>query len=259
MTIFIVWALSHGPATTLEAVGAVVGTGILAFLSVLARVLTPPAASVAAGFGIIIVLLGGVPYLALLVLFVVGSSLATRFRFQEKKARKVSEGSTGERGVSNVLAHIIIPLAIVAGASQAGPSLAPLAPFVYTSALACGAADTFASEFGVLSGSAVSILNGAPVPPGTNGGVSLYGEWWALVGSGSTAILAWGLFQFSFQPFPTDPVLWLLGGTALGWAGCQVDSLLGATLENRGYIGKGATNFLAMLVASLLAVGLFLR
>ena len=33
--------------------------------------------------------------------------------------------------------------------------------------------------------------------------------------------------------------------TVIGWLGCQVDSLLGALLENRGYLGKHSVNFLA--------------
>jgi uncharacterized protein (TIGR00297 family) len=40
----------------------------------------------------------------------------------------------------------------------------------------------------------------------------------------------------------------------IGWLGCQVDSLLGAVLENRGYLGKHSVNFLATFSGSLMAI-----
>ena len=33
---------------------------------------------------------------------------------------------------------------------------------------------------------------------------------------------------------------------AIGWIGCQIDSLLGAWFENRGYLTKGGVNALAI-------------
>ena len=40
----------------------------------------------------------------------------------------------------------------------------------------------------------------------------------------------------------------------IGWLGCQVDSILGAMLENRGYLGKHGVNFIATLSGSLMAL-----
>jgi uncharacterized membrane protein len=42
--------------------------------------------------------------------------------------------------------------------------------------------------------------------------------------------------------------------SAIGWLGCQIDSLLGALLENRGYLGKHTVNLLATLSGVALAV-----
>ncbi len=224
--------------------------------AVVARALTPVAGAVAAAFGIAIVVFVGFPYLALLILFVVASVLATRFRFEEKARRNVQEGSHGERGVSNVLAHILIPTALAIGGGWPGtPIPAPEVPVLFASALSFGAADTFASEFGVLAGRARSILTLRPVPPGTNGGVSPLGELYALVGAGTTAVVGLGVFAAFRTP---------LGGAATfvpivlgaGFLGCQVDSILGETLENRGYLTKGSTNFLGMLSAVGIALGI---
>ena len=229
-------------------------TVALAMAAVLARALTPLAGATAATFGSVIVVLAGFPYLSLLVLFVVASVLATRYGFEEKMARHVQEGVRGERGVSNVLAHIALPtaLVIVAFAWPAVLSDADLA-LLFTAAIAFGAADTFASEFGVLSGGARSILTFRKVIPGTNGGVSGVGELWAFIGAFVTAIVALVLFAAFNSPAPSAVVL-VVGATIAGFLACQVDSVLGETLENRGYLTKGSTNFIAMLASVAMAV-----
>ena len=157
----------------LPAVVAILVTVALALAATLARALTPAAGIVAAVFGAVIVVAAGYAFLALLILFVVASVLATRYRFSEKKARQVQEGKSGERGVSNVIAHILIPTGLALAVVHNPPLVpVPAIAVLYASALAFGAADTFGSEFGVLAGKARSILTLRPVTPGTNGGVS---------------------------------------------------------------------------------------
>ncbi len=234
----------------------VAATGLLAAAAVAAGALTRPAGALAAVFGSVIVILAGFPYLALLILFVAASSLATRYGFQEKKRRAVQEGSAGERGVDNVLAHIVLPTALVV-VSASAPAVLPsaLLAFLYAGAISFGAADTFASEFGVLAGRARSILTFKPVPAGTNGGISLLGELWAFVGAATTATV--GFLLFDAFAAPRFSVLLLIAGvTAAGFLACQVDSVLGETLENRGYLSKGGTNLLGMLSAVLIALAL---
>jgi uncharacterized protein (TIGR00297 family) len=244
----------------LLAVVGIVLTTALALGAVWAGALTSVAGAIATVFGSVIVVFGGFAFLALLVLFVVGSVLATRYGFEEKQRAQVQEGTHGERGVANVLAHIVVPTALVLAAwaspeTLSGPGLA----VVFTSALAFGAADTFASEFGVLAGGARSILTGRPVKPGTNGGVSLVGELWAFVGAGATTVVGLVLFYLTRAPVPS-PEIFLVVGILSGFAGCQADSVMGEVLENRGYLTKGTTNFFAMLstvVIALVLLGLF--
>jgi uncharacterized protein (TIGR00297 family) len=235
---------------------SVIGVVITCLLSagaVRTGALTLLAGAVATLFGSFIVVVGGFPYLALLVLFVVASVLATRFRFEDKRRKNVQEGTHGERGVANVLAHVIIPTGLVAVGWAAPAALSPATTaFLYTSALAFGASDTFASEFGVLAGRARSLLSGKIVPPGTNGGVSALGEAWAFVGAFTTALVGGGLFYAFGQARPAVGTL-LFGVTLAGFLGCQVDSVLGETLENRGYLTKGGTNILAMFLTVLIA------
>jgi uncharacterized protein (TIGR00297 family) len=240
----------------LPAVVAILATVALALGATLARALTPVAAGVAAVFGSIIVVFVGFAFLALLILFVIASVLATRYHISEKKRRKVQEGKAGERGISNVVAHIIIPtgLALAAGASPPLLSL-PTTAVLYAAALAFGASDTFGSELGVLAGHARSILTARPVEPGTNGGVSAAGELWAAFGAGTTGLLGYGLYRLFGTATPPGAVL-VVVVTVAGFLGCQIDSVLGETLENRGILTKHSTNFLGMLSSVAIAAGL---
>jgi uncharacterized protein (TIGR00297 family) len=239
------------------AIGIIV-TAVLAAVAVRVEALTVRAGAIALVFGAVIVSIAGFPFLALLALFVIASVLATRFRIEEKTRRHVQEGTRGERGVSNVLAHILVPAALVLGAWRL-PSLLPGVALgvLYASALAFGASDTFASEFGVLAGSARSILTGRSVTPGTNGGISAAGELWGLVGALLTAIVALALFVTFNAPQPSWPQF-ILVVTAAGFIGCHVDSVLGETLENRGLLTKGGTNLAAMAATVVVAAALLI-
>jgi len=248
----------------LPALVASLVTVALALGSVLARALTPAAGAVATIFGIIIVVTAGFAFLALLILFVVASVVVTRYRIDEKRRKKVQEGQAGERGVANVVAHIVVPTALAVGAGWLPPLWSvPNMSILYVSALAFGAADTFASELGVLSGQARSILTLRPVTPGTNGGVSGMGEVWALVGALTTAVVGYLVFLV----FETPTLSWFLVvgvATAAGFLACQIDSVLGEALENRGFLTKHSTNFLGMIsavaiAAACLAAGGYLR
>ena len=237
----------------LPALVASLVTVALALGAVLARALTPAAGAVSTAFGIVIVVTAGFAFLALLILFVVASVLVTRYRIDEKRQKNVQEGRAGERGVANVVAHIIVPTGLAIGLGWV-PPLGPT-PFItvlYVSALAFGAADTFASELGVLAGTARSILTFRPVPPGTNGGVSGPGQLWALGGALTTAVVGY-LICVLFGSPTLSPLVMIVVATLAGFVACQIDSVLGEALENRGYLTKHSTNFLGMISAVAIA------
>jgi len=248
----------------LPALVASLVTVALALGAVLARALTPVAGAVATVFGIVIVVTAGFAFLVLLILFVVASVIVTRYRIDEKREKHLQEGSAGERGVSNVVAHIVVPTALAIGTGWVPPLWSgPDGGVLYISALAFGAADTFASELGVLAGRARSILTFRPVSPGTNGGVSGPGEVWALLGALTTGVI--GYLACLLFSTPTFSALFVVGvATVAGFVACQIDSVLGEALENRGYLNKHSTNFLGMIsavgiAAACLAAGGLIR
>ena len=231
-------------------------TAVLAGLAVWLGALTARAGLVAFVFGAVIVGVGGFAYLALVSVFLVASVLATRYRFEEKRRSNVQEGTHGERGVSNVVSHILVPTALVLANLAAPASLtAARLGVLYTSALAFGSADTFASEFGVLAGHARSILTGRAVTPGTSGGISAAGTGWAAVGAIATAGLGFVLLWLFAVP-TVHPYLFLSIAAGAGFLGCQIDSVVGETLENRGWLTKGGTNFVSMAATVAVAAGL---
>ena len=73
--------------------------------------------------------------------------------------------------------------------------------------------------------------------PGLNGGFSPNGQIAAFVGSSIIALLA-----FASQQDLTLAVMVAI----IGWLGCQIDSVLGAVLENRGLMTKGTVNAAAI-------------
>ena len=91
-------------------------------------------------------------------------------------------------------------------------------------ALAASAADTWATEIGILAGGdPVSIISGRSVPAGTSGGVSLIGT---IASLGGALFIAAGA-ALARWPVPFTAVV--LGGLA----GAMADSLLGATWQTR--------------------------
>ena len=97
-----------------------------------------------------------------------------------------------------------------------------------------------------------------------NGGFSPSGQKAALAGSSMIAILAF----FAWVTTNTDVDTLQIGlqkgvfVVIIGWLGCQMDSVLGAVFENRGYLTKGSVNGISITCGmlsmwALLSSGIF--
>ncbi len=200
--------------------------------------------------GLTVSLAGHWTWLVVLMGFLVIGSSATRWRYEEKLAISLAEANEGLRGWRNVLANGAAPMLVSIINWQYPESSWDYLALSSCVAVACS--DTLASEIGSLDTRTRSIINLEAVPQGTNGGMSPTGTVAAIFGALSIAILA------AILPveggYDTSLPVFISLVSAIGWFGCQIDSLLGALLENQGYIGKHAVNLLATSSGAVLAV-----
>ena len=90
------------------------------------------------------------------------------------------------------------------------------------------------------------------VARGMDGGISLTGQLVAFVAAAYTSVVAYLLFATVDINLLAGPRT-LLVPMLCGFFGCQVDSLIGATLERKGKVGKLGNNFISILIGTLLA------
>jgi uncharacterized protein (TIGR00297 family) len=219
---------------TVAALGAV-GALILAWRF---RWLTQPALLMAAAIGAAVWAGAGTPYVILLfVFFATSSALShsldvsgpgeTSPRSSQAGGRRpqgVRGGRTG-RSAFQVLANG----GVAAVASLAGlAGLLSGAQFAVAGALAAAMADTWATEIGTAAARPTRLItSGEQVPPGSSGGVSWPGTAAAFA---ATAVL--GLTAAALTGDPSA-ISWLAIMIAAGMFGMAVDSIMGATLEDR--------------------------
>jgi len=199
--------------------------------------------------GAVIGLYGGILWLVILLFFVVIGFMGTKFRYRRKEELGVAEKRGGKRGWYNVLANGLVPTFI----AFLSPEFGTAGIVMFVTALAVATSDTLASEIGVLSDRVYLITNPFKrIERGIDGGVSLLGQGAALLGAFLISFVAILLIPVSHPGFERNASHFLLP-LVLGFTGCQIDSLLGATLEQRGYLGKGGVNFVSIALGSLLA------
>ena len=210
-----------------------------------AKMLDSAGVAAAAFIGLVVGVMGHWTWLLILLAFLLASHKATKWRFEEKKIRNMSESDDGHRGWINVLANGGLP-AIVAAVAFFQDDW-EFGIWVFSAAVAVAAADTFASEIGCLDDNVRMITTLKPCEAGLNGGYSTTGQKAALLGSsmiGFLTFFAW--YATNSNSEITDGLYLSIITCIIGWIGCQVDSILGAVFENRGYLNKGGVNALAI-------------
>jgi uncharacterized protein (TIGR00297 family) len=202
----------------------------------------------AALVGIILLVFADVRWFIIMLAFFILGSAATKYKFEYKKRIGVEQGQSGARGYRNVFANGIVA---AAAAVLFGVFQQPVFIVMYVGCVATAAADTLASEIGVTGGVPYMITTLKKVPIGTNGGVTVTGEFVALMGGLIVSLVAF------FLGVLTTPSMVVIC-TIAGFAGTNIDSVVGATLENRGFLGNAGTNLLATIGGGVFAVALFL-
>lgn len=200
--------------------------------------------------------LGWRGFLVLAAFFVLASGL-TRLGYRRKAAAGLAEGRGGRRTASQVLANGGVAAVTAPLAAFAPEALVPLLAVAFAAAFATAAADTASTEVGqLLRRRTVLLTTLRPVPPGTDGGVSLPGT----AGAVGAAVLVAGLGGALGLYGPAGALAGIGPGALAaglgGFGGAVVDSLLGATLERRGFLDNDRVNLLSTLAGALLGAAL---
>lgn len=221
--------MNHSTHIPTWALGFVVATGI----AVVARA----AGSLSAGGAAAAVVLGTVAVAAgwswglVLIAYFASSVLLSRFRFTDKERLlrgRIEKG--GPRDAVQVIANGGVFGAMALGyVVDPGPMWQAMA----AGALSASAADTWATEIGVLSrANPRSVLTWSPVTTGTSGGVTLQGSLAGVGGAAFVAAIVW-LLRW--------PAVAVVGALIGGVFGCLLDSVVGASAQARRWCASCAT------------------
>ena len=197
----------------------------------------------AALIGIILIIFADIRWFLVVLAFFIMGSASTRYKYDYKRRLGVEQIHGGARGYLNVFANGSV---CAASAVLWGVTGSPVFLAIFVGSVATAAGDTMASEIGVTGGDPVLVTNFAKVPAGTNGGVTFTGEVVAVMGALIISLLS---FLLGIIDLPTAAVC-----TLAGFIGTNIDSYVGALMENPGMVGNAGTNFLATLGGGVCAV-----
>lgn len=208
--------------------------------SIAARKLTVPAALTGAAVACAVFAGGGFTGLAMMTMFFILGSAATSWQLktkqiinaEEKTSRTVGQvlANAGTAGICGVLILLF-------------PQISVLFQLMMAASLASATADTLSSELGMVYGSRFfNIITFKPDVRGRDGVVSIEGT---LIGIGGVAVIA---LIYAIGHGIGMALIWIV---LAGTLGNITDSVLGAVLERKGFIGNNMVNFLNTLVAAL--------
>lgn len=180
---------------------------------------------------------------ALVAFFVLGTG-ATRLGYARKARGGLAQEEGGRRGTRHALANCATGV-VLACLMPLWESLAPGLALV--AAFATATSDTLGSEIGQLYGRRpVLPTTWRPVPPGTEGAVSVEGTLAGIAGSAVLGAVGWasGLYGPG----------WIGVVVVAAFAGTSVESYVGAVWGRKAKIGNEAMNFVNTLVGAAVAL-----
>jgi len=229
-----------------ELLGVAVGIIAIALICIKTGKLTIPAAGMAALIAMLIALGAGYGGLVLLGTFFILGVKATSHKKQLKAV--VGDPHPQQRTAGQVFANGGVA-AIMALLALLFPPYATICILMLAASLTSATADTLSSELGMVYGrNFYNILTFKREPKGLDGVISSEGT---LLGAAGALLIA-GVYGAFFGFNSSVPAVWIAGVV-----GNLVDSLLGATLERKRYIGNDAVNFLNTLLAALAGGGVW--
>lgn len=220
--------------------------GIVLVVAGRLRWLTPSGQLAASIVGLAVLLGSGKLGVTLLFVFFLSSSVLSRIRVEGK-------GRAGEPGSRSAM-QVVANGGVAAGFSLlALASWVPAAHYALAGSLAAATADTWATEIGSAGRWPTwSVVGRGRVATGDSGGVSIPGTLGGIAGAALISVVA----ALVARP-GAGADDWIVVGILAGTAGMFVDSILGATLEDRfDFIGNDEVNLGCTLVGAAVALAL---
>ncbi|MDY6985935.1 MAG: DUF92 domain-containing protein [Candidatus Thermoplasmatota archaeon] len=189
---------------------------------------------VAVFFALVILISSNPVFLVALIDFLILGYLISRFRYDEKKKKKVAEKRAGTRTINPVIANGIAPVffSLVYNLDYWAAIL------LFTGAIAGALGDVFATEIGCLTNWAYLPFSGK-VHVGERGAISMPGELGSVIGGSLMGLVL--AFLFSDYRLVFFSIL-------AGFIGSNIDSMLNAYVPN---ITRSEVNVLATLVSGI--------
>jgi uncharacterized protein (TIGR00297 family) len=199
--------------------------------------------------GTVIVAGLGLSAFALMIAFFVLGTAMTKMGYKIKAARGIAQERGGARGWRNAWANGGVP-ALLAGLGAVVPDeLRPAFVIAYAASVATATADTCSSEIGKAYGRRTFLITTlTPVPPGTEGAVSLEGTLGAVFGAAVVGGLGAALGLYSIGAAALVTLAGVLGSLA--------ESVVGTVAEKRGWMGNDLLNAFNTAVGAAIVVGL---
>lgn len=243
MWLFYTFRFSY-PVNTLELIGVLCFAFLLGYLAYRMRIADISAMLSATLLGVVIIISTDIKWYVILLAFFLLGGLFTRYKYDFKKSRGIAESKGGVRGYKNVFSNSMAAL-VLAVAYKVFPSHSMLLLPAYLGSIATATGDTLASEIGeTWKGEPRMITTLKKVRAGTDGGVTVLGEFAAFAGSGAIALLS-----LMFIKNDLSLAFIVLAG---GFIGTNIDSVLGATLQQKGYLSNNGVNLFATISGAII-------
>ena len=219
---------------------------LLLFIGVIESIrrhkLTVPGAIAGGVVGLFVFIGAGFTGLVMLSAFFVLGTLATSVKRRQKAVAGMAQEEGGQRKLGQVLANGGVG-GLLGLLSLFLPEHKSLFAFLMAGAFSSAMADTLSSELGTIYGKRFyNIITFRKDKKGLDGVISLEGTVVGIIGSSLIALIYCTGFGWD-QRF-----LWII---LAGTIGNITDSVLGATLERKGFIGNDAVNALNTAVGAV--------